>query len=236
MGASAGSAGSIALWPHPAVVSSMLKVMKMSIGRDQGVLPTMLTDGDVARALMISKSTLRRIIARKEIKFTYSGKRRRYLPEHVVEYLKTEEGGWMPKSAKRAGEINGYWLSQRPGSAMWYRILALPTPGSAMWYRTWFDTETRQTRRVSLGTGDFESAGLALATWVAAKREAPRCRPAGSNPRRGIRSIPRVTWTKAPGCRLPAHQFAYDRSGRSTVSERRRVHARRAGGGRPRLA
>jgi excisionase family DNA binding protein len=78
----------------------MLKVMKMSIGRDQGVLPTMLTDSDVARALMISKSTLRRIIARKEIKFTYSGKRRRYLPEHVVEYLKTQEVDGCPSQPR----------------------------------------------------------------------------------------------------------------------------------------
>jgi excisionase family DNA binding protein len=78
----------------------MLKVMKMSIGRDQGVLPTMLTDGDVARALMISKSTLRRIIARKEIKFTYSGKRRRYLPEHVVEYLKTQDVDGCPSQPR----------------------------------------------------------------------------------------------------------------------------------------
>ncbi len=58
----------------------------------------------------------------------------------------------MPKSAQRTGEINGYWLSQRPGSAMWYR--------------TWFAAETRQTRRVSLGKDDFGSAGLALAQWV----------------------------------------------------------------------
>ena len=136
----------------------------MSIGRDQGVLPTMLTDGDVARTLMISKSTLRRIIARKEMKFTYSGKRRRYLPVHVVEYLKTQEVDGCPSQPRERAKSTDTGSPQRPGSAMWYR--------------TWFDAETRQTRRVSLGTGDFESAGLALATWVAAN-----AKPRDADPR-----------------------------------------------------
>ena len=90
----------------------------------------------------------------------------------------------MPKSAKRAGEINGYWLSQRPGSAMWYR--------------TWFDAETRQTRRVSLGTDDFGAAGLALATWVTAN-----AKPRGADPREVTLAGVFVRYHKSLGERHP---------------------------------
>lgn len=50
------------------------------------------------------------------------------------------------------GRIGDCWLSRRPNSAQWCR--------------TWFDPESRQTRRASLGTDDFEQAQLALAEWV----------------------------------------------------------------------
>ena len=51
----------------------------------------------------------------------------------------------------RPGQIGDYWLSQRPNSPQWCR--------------TWFDPATRQTRRVSLGTGDFAEAQGRLAEW-----------------------------------------------------------------------
>jgi integrase len=70
----------------------------------------------------------------------------------------------MPKSAQRIHELKGYWLSQRSGSAMWYR--------------TWFDADTRQTRRVSLGTDDLESAKLALNAWIS-----ENLNPHDANPR-----------------------------------------------------
>jgi hypothetical protein len=60
----------------------------------------------------------------------------------------------------RPVQIGGYYLSQRPGSAMWCR--------------TWFDPITRQTRRSSLGTDDPSTAEKALAAWVA--REVPTVR------------------------------------------------------------
>jgi len=50
-------------------------------------------------------------------------------------------------------QIGDYWLSQRPGSHYWYR--------------TWHDKKSRQTRRVSLRTADFEQAKIILAQWVA---------------------------------------------------------------------
>ena len=58
----------------------------------------------------------------------------------------------MPKRINREGEIAGYWLSKRGGSEMYYR--------------TWFDPESRQTRRASLGTDDLGAAGRALAEWI----------------------------------------------------------------------
>jgi integrase len=61
-----------------------------------------------------------------------------------------------PKSA-RAGQVGPYWLSKRPGSDNWYR--------------TWFDTTARQTRRVSLGTDDFEQAQNYLVQWFVESRK-----------------------------------------------------------------
>ena len=63
----------------------------------------------------------------------------------------------------RPGQIGNYWLSRRPNSPVWCR--------------TWFDTDTRQTCRASLGTDDLAAAGIALAQWitnnVATERAAP---------------------------------------------------------------
>ena len=61
------------------------------------------------------------------------------------------------------GQIAGYWLSQRPNSAQWCR--------------TWFDADTRQTRRSSLGTDDLAAAEIALAEWVARNVASVRAEP-----------------------------------------------------------
>ena len=67
-------------------------------------------------------------------------------------------------SDERPFELGEYWLSQRPNSPQWCR--------------TYFDAETRQTRRASLGTGDLETAKAALAEWYTLHgrrdREEPR--------------------------------------------------------------
>jgi integrase len=52
---------------------------------------------------------------------------------------------------ERPGQIGDYWLSKRPGSEQWCR--------------TWYDDGTRQTKRASLGTSDFQQAKVALAEW-----------------------------------------------------------------------
>lgn len=54
---------------------------------------------------------------------------------------------------ERPGQIGDYWLSQRPGSRQWCR--------------TWYDATTRQTRRASLGTDDFQEGKLRLFAWFA---------------------------------------------------------------------
>ncbi len=56
------------------------------------------------------------------------------------------------RNQKHKGQIGDYWLSQRSGSANWYR--------------TWFDPKARQTRRASLGTESFREAEIKLARWV----------------------------------------------------------------------
>ena len=54
---------------------------------------------------------------------------------------------------ERTGEIGDYWLTKRPGSAQWCR--------------TWYDANTRQTRRASLGTDDLQAAKVKLWEWFA---------------------------------------------------------------------
>ena len=53
---------------------------------------------------------------------------------------------------QHTGQIGEYWLSQRKGSDAWCR--------------TWFDQRTRQTKRASLGSDDFQQAQLNLAEWI----------------------------------------------------------------------
>lgn len=63
----------------------------------------------------------------------------------------------MAQKQSRAGQVGPYWLSKRPGSDNWYR--------------TWFDTDARQTRRISLGTDDFEQAQDQLVQWFVESRK-----------------------------------------------------------------
>ena len=60
---------------------------------------------------------------------------------------------------QRPGQTKEFWLSKRPDGK------------SASWCRTWFDNATRQTRRASLGTADFQEAETQLIQWVAAHAE-----------------------------------------------------------------
>jgi integrase len=64
---------------------------------------------------------------------------------------------------QRTGQLAGYWLSRRPNSAQWCR--------------TWFDAETRQTRRASLGTDDLAAAERALAEWITRNVATDRAEP-----------------------------------------------------------
>lgn len=54
---------------------------------------------------------------------------------------------------ERPGQIGEFWLTRRPGSQQWCR--------------TWYDAATRQTRRASLGTDDFQAGKLKLWEWYA---------------------------------------------------------------------
>ena len=70
----------------------------------------------------------------------------------------------MREQRERIGEIAGYWLSQRPRSRMWHA--------------TWFDSSSRQTKRVSLGTADLREAQILLAEFVAKKARVQSSEPA----------------------------------------------------------
>lgn len=52
---------------------------------------------------------------------------------------------------ERIGEIGSFWLSKRPGSDQWCR--------------TWYDADSRQTKRASLGTADLQEGKLKLYEW-----------------------------------------------------------------------
>lgn len=65
----------------------------------------------------------------------------------------------MPKYTKRSFQVGEFWIDQRAGSPAWYRC--------------WQDAKARQTRRISLGTTDFEEAKRLLAEWYAAQFQAP---------------------------------------------------------------
>ncbi|HEY9145624.1 MAG TPA: site-specific integrase [Thiobacillus sp.] len=64
---------------------------------------------------------------------------------------------------ERPGQIGAFWLSQQRGSDKWYR--------------TWYDPDTRQTRRKTLGTSDFQEAKLKLWEWFARKGHMPEQQP-----------------------------------------------------------
>ena len=67
----------------------------------------------------------------------------------------------MPRYAgQRDFQLGDYWLSQRSGSPAWHR--------------TWFDPETRQTRRTSLGTTDFDEAKQRLTDWFILEQTRPQ--------------------------------------------------------------
>lgn len=61
----------------------------------------------------------------------------------------------MGKYSRREFQVGDFWLSQREGSAAWCR--------------TFFDTKTRQTRRVSLGTDSLEIAKQRLIEWYSSQ-------------------------------------------------------------------
>ncbi len=54
----------------------------------------------------------------------------------------------MPRYSKHSFQIGEWWLSQRDGSPAWYA--------------TFYDATTKRTRRISLGTDDFEQASQKL--------------------------------------------------------------------------
>jgi len=69
----------------------------------------------------------------------------------------------MAKYEQREYRCGDYWLSQYAKSPAWQR--------------TWYDAATRQTKRASLGTTDFEQAKVALLDWVMANRQPQQEKP-----------------------------------------------------------
>jgi hypothetical protein len=70
-------------------------------------------------------------------------------------------------SNQRLGQIGGYWLSRKQRRER----------ADQTWCRTWYDNRTRQTRRVGLGTADFQEASLRLAAWVVTNERSRKAAP-----------------------------------------------------------
>ena len=116
-------------------------------------LPKLYDVDELAAYLKCSADTVRREVQRGRLGCTRIGKALRFT-ETDPRILEREERR-MPKH--RPGQVAKYWLSKRRRSAMWYR--------------TYFDAESRQTKRASLGTSDFQEAQALLIQWVAAHAE-----------------------------------------------------------------
>jgi hypothetical protein len=69
--------------------------------------------------------------------------------------------------SQHPGQIGEYWLSKKPDRG----------DVDDVWCRTWYDSRTRQTCRVSLGTSDFQAAQLQLAAWVIANQRPKNAGP-----------------------------------------------------------
>ncbi len=69
----------------------------------------------------------------------------------------------MPRTSKDTFKLGENWLGKRSGSETWYRYF--------------WDAETGRTRRISLGTEDFEEAKQALTEWYAREHHPENQRP-----------------------------------------------------------
>jgi len=108
---------------------------------------------------------------------------------------------------ERPGQIGDYWLSKRRGSQQWCR--------------TWYDAATRQTRRESLGTADFQEGKLRLWEWFA-----KHGRIGQQQPQDAALAMVLVRYWERHACNLPSAEFAKialrywsDFWGEATVSE-----------------
>ncbi len=57
----------------------------------------------------------------------------------------------MPNKTETTYRLGDYWLAKRPGKEVWNRV--------------WYDKCSKSTRRISLGTADFEEAKQKLTDW-----------------------------------------------------------------------
>lgn len=87
------------------------------------------------------------------------------------------------------GQIGDFWLSKRAGSDNWCR--------------TWFDATARQTRRVSLGTSDFQEGKLKLWEWFAKHGRVDQ-----QQPQDAALSLVLVRYWQRHACKLPSAEFA----------------------------
>jgi integrase len=124
-----------------------------------------LDERETAAFLRVSPSTVRNERIRGKLGFTFIGARIFYTRTQIADYLRRQT---VPPCAN-GPQSNDPDKLENTGSAK-----SLGERGTTMHGRTWFDERARQTRRLSLGTTDFQEASLLLANWVVANARPPK--------------------------------------------------------------
>jgi len=95
----------------------------------------------------------------------------------------------MRKRQPKPGQVGNHWLTKKPGR----------DGIDDAWCNTWYDGRTRQTRRVSLGTADFQEASLKLANWTILNE-----RPNNADPRDVLIEQLLLTYWEGHGKNVPS--------------------------------
>ena len=121
------------------------ETLRRQIADDHGfTLYRHYSERDAAAFLRLHPVTLKKIRLAGLDRLYLQGPPRRRLFRLPDRRLSHRSGQTMPRYTKHRFQIGEWWLSQRSGSPAWYA--------------TFYDQAAKRTRRVSLGTDDFEQA------------------------------------------------------------------------------
>ena len=125
--------------------ASNREALRRQIAQDHGfALYRHYSERDAAAFLGLHPVTLKKIRLAGSIGYISKGRRADRLFRVSDRRLPHRSGQTMPRYTKRNFQVGEWWLSQRDGSPAWYA--------------TFYDGAAKRSRRISLGTDDFEQA------------------------------------------------------------------------------